>query len=310
MQKVNYDPPGERPYVIGPHKPPVATVGSGETFEVKTLDAFEDKVNSPDQDITKLVSVPYVNPVTGPIFVDGAEKGDTLAVRIESIRITRDYGVSALIPEFGGLVATTLTRTLNEPLPPRIMIHPIRDGLIAFNDEPGIHRIPVEPFYGTMGVSPEVESISTLSPGFHGGNMDAPEVCPGNTVYFPVNVPGALLYLGDGHATQGDGEVCGVAVEVPAVGVLTIKVIKEKTIHTPRAENGEYLMSFGSARPMEDAARIAYTDLLLWLEADYGLDRLVGYQLASQVGRVRLANMVDTLYTIVAKFPKKYLATR
>ena len=110
--------------MISPHKAPIATVRSGETFKVATLDAFEDKVSSPDQDITQLVSVPYVNPVTGPIFVEGAEKGDTLAVRIESIRITRDYGVSALIPEFGGLVATILTRTLNEPLPPRIMIHP------------------------------------------------------------------------------------------------------------------------------------------------------------------------------------------
>jgi acetamidase/formamidase len=89
--------------------------------------------------------------------------------------------------------------------------------------------------------------------------------------------------------------------------VLTIDVIKGRTISTPRAENEDYLMSFGSARPMEDAARIAYHDLLVWAEEEYGLDRLLGYQLASQVGRVRLANMVDTLYTIVAKFPKRYL---
>jgi len=101
MQTINYDPPGERPYVIGPKKTPVATVRSGETFKVTTLDAFEDKANSPDQDITQLVSVPYVNPVTGPIFVEGADKGDTLAVRIESIRITRDYGVSAIPSPLG-----------------------------------------------------------------------------------------------------------------------------------------------------------------------------------------------------------------
>ena len=89
-----------------------------------------------------------------------------------------------------------------------------------------------------------MESVSTLSPGFHGGNMDAPEVCPGNTVYFPVNVPGALLYLGHGHAAQGDGEVCGVAVEVPTEGVPTIEMIKGRTITTPRADNEQYLMSF------------------------------------------------------------------
>jgi len=122
-----------------------------------------------------------------------------------------------------------------------------------------------------------------------------------------VNVPGALLYVGDGHAAQGDGEVCGVAIEVPTEGVLTVEVVKSRQLATPRVENGQWLMSIGSARPMEEAARIAFYDLLLWLEADHGIERLTGYQLASQVARVRLANVVDTLYTMVAKFPKEYL---
>jgi acetamidase/formamidase len=307
MRTIHYDPPGERAYVIGPHKPPVARVKRGETFAIDTLDAYGNKVTSAEQDITKLVSVPYVNPVTGPVYVEGAEKGDTLAVKIESITITREYGVSAIMPEFGGLCATNLTRTLNPPLPARLMIHPIRDGFITFDERWRIACIPAEPFYGTMGVSPETEAISTLSPGPHGGNMDAADICPGNTIFFPVNVSGALLYVGDGHAAQGDGEVCGVAVEVPTRGVLTVEVMKGRKLETPRVESSEYLMSVGSARPMEDAARIAFHDLLMWLETDYGLDRLVGYQLASQVARVRLANMVDTLYTVVAKFPKRYL---
>ena len=137
--------------------------------------------------------------------------------------------------------------------------------------------------------------------------MDAADICPGNTVYLPVHHKGALLYLGDGHAAQGDAEVCGSAVEIPTTGTLTVDVIKGKATPTPRVENDEYLMSIGSARPMEDAARIAFYDLVTWLSADYGFDRIAVYQLCSQVARVRLANMVDTLYSVVAKFPKRYL---
>ena len=299
--------PGDWSYVIGPYKGPVATVTPGETFAVETVDAFENKIDSPDADITRLIQLPYVNPLTGPIFVDGAEKGDTLAVTLGPIEVTRDSGVSALIPEFGGLCATVFTRTLNEPLPPRVMINPISDGEITFSEELDIAKIPYQPFYGTIGTAPELEAISSLAPGFHGGNMDAADVCPGNTLFLPVNVPGALLHLGDGHAAQGDAEVCGVATEIPTRGSLTVDVIKDKTIGTPRIESDEYIMTVGSARPMEDAARIAFYELVMWLEADYGIERLTAYQLCSQVANVRLANMVDILYSVVAKFPKRYL---
>ncbi len=299
--------PGDWAYVIGPYKDPVATVAPGETFAVETVDAFGNKIDSPKADITKLIQLPYVNPLTGPIYVEGAEKGDTLAVTLGPIEVTRDYGVSALIPEFGGLCATVFTRTLNDPLPPRVMIHPIRDGQITFSDELDIPTIPYEPFYGTIGTAPELEAISSLAPGVHGGNMDAADVRPGNTIYLPVNVPGAMLYVGDGHAAQGDAEVCGVAVEVPTRGTMSVRVIKEKVIGTPRIDSEDYIMTVGSARPMEDAARIAFYELVMWLEADYGIERLTAYQLCSQVARVRLANMVDILYSIVAKFPKRYL---
>ena len=119
MQTVTNEP-GHWSYVIGPYNDPVASVTPGETFAVETADAFENKVDSADADITSLVRLPYVNPVVGPIFVEGAEKGDTLVVSIESIGVTRDFGVSALIPEFGGLCGTTFTRTLNPPLPPTL----------------------------------------------------------------------------------------------------------------------------------------------------------------------------------------------
>ena len=298
---------GEWAYVIGPYAAPVASVVDGETFVVETADAFENRIDSPKADIAKLIVLPYVNPLAGPIYVEGAEKGDTLAVALHSIEATRDYGVSALIPEFGGLCSTVFTRTLNKPLPPRVMIHPIRDGEITFSEQLDIPRIPFEPFYGTIGTAPELEAISSLAPGFHGGNMDAADVCPGNTVYLPVNVPGALLHVGDGHAAQGDAEVCGVATEIPTRGTMTVEVIKGRAIATPRVESADYIMTVGSARPMEDAARIAFYELVMWLEADYGLERLTAYQLCSQVARVRLANMVDILYSVVAKFPKRYL---
>ena len=298
---------GDWSYVIGPYREPVATVSPGETFAVETADAFENKLDSPSADVTRLIQLPYVNPVAGPIFVQGAEKGDTLAVTVRSIEVTRAYGVSALIPEFGGLCATLFTRTLNPPLPPRVMLHPIADGLITFSEDLDIAPIPCEPMYGTIGTAPEVEAVSTLAPGFHGGNMDAADICPGNTVFLPVKVDGALLYVGDGHAAQGDAEVCGVAVEVPTRGTLTVELVKGRAIGTPRVESDEYIMAIGSARPMEDAARIAFYELVMWLEADYGIERLTAYQLCSQVARVRMANMVDTLYSIVAKFPKVYL---
>ena len=310
MQHIAPPPTKKLAWVIGPYQEPIATVKPGETFQVSTLDAFGNKIESAKADLKKVITLPYVNPCTGPIYVEGAEPGDTLSVRIGDIGITRDYAVSCIIPEFGGLCGTVFTRVLNEPLEQRILIQRITKQGIIHDARLKIPPIPVEPFYGTIGTSPAVEAISTLSPGFHGGNMDAADVCPGNTVYLPVNVKGALLFIGDGHAAQGDAEVCGVAAEVPTTGTLTVDLIKRKAVGTPRIENDEFLMSVGSARPMEDAARIAFYDLVTWLAADYGFDRMSAYQLCSQVARVRVANMVDILYTIVAKFPKRYLPER
>ncbi|MCH2306389.1 MAG: acetamidase/formamidase family protein [SAR202 cluster bacterium] len=309
MQIINNKIEGSA-YVIGPYKNPVANVKSGEIFQIQTLDAFGNKVDSSTSDITKLIQMPFVNPLVGPIYIEGAQKGDSLAVTIISIETSRDYGVSAIIPEFGGLCATPLTRTLNEPLPPKVMIHPIKDNSITFSTDLNIPPIPYEPFYGTIGTSPELEAISSLSPGSHGGNMDAADVCPGNTIILPVNVEGGFLYIGDGHAAQGDAEICGVATEIPTTGTLKVDLVKQLSLTNPRVESDEFIMTIGSARPMEDAARIAFYELIMWLESDYGIEKLVAYQLCSQVARVRLANMVDTLYSVVAKFPKKYLPNK
>ncbi|PZC51275.1 MAG: Acetamidase/formamidase [Chloroflexi bacterium] len=294
-------------YVMGPYQDPIARVSPGETFQVSTKDAYGDRIVSANVRLEDVIQMPFVNPCTGPIFVEGAEAGDTLVVHIKDISIPRDFGASIIAPNFGGVCGTVWTRVLNEPLETRILIHPITPDGVIYDENLDISPIPIEPFYGTIGTAPLMEAISTLSPGFHGGNMDAADICPGNTVYLPVHHPGALLYLGDGHAAQGDAEVCGSAIEIPTTGTFSVEVIKGRATPTPRVENDEYLMSIGSARPMEDAARIAFYDLITWLSEEYGFDRMSVYQLCSHVARVRVANMVDTLYSIVAKFPKRYL---
>jgi acetamidase/formamidase len=247
---------------------------------------------------------PYLNPQTGPIYVDGAEPGDTLAVKIESIEPTRDWAVSCTIPHFGGLTSTPFTATLQAPLAERVWIYRRTESGFAYRDR---WEIPWAPFFGTIGTAPHIEAIGSLSPGAHGGNMDVPDVCPGNTVYLPVHHPGALFHAGDAHAAQGQGELCGVALEIAAKGVLTFDVIKGKAITWPRIASADRIMTVGSAKPMEDAARIAYSELVKLLVADYGFDLLDAYQLLTQAGGLYVGNMVDTVYSLVASCPKRYL---
>jgi acetamidase/formamidase len=168
-------------------------------------------------------------------------------------------------------------------------------------------EIPWAPFFGTIGTAPKIEALSALSPGDHGGNMDVPDVTIGNTVYLPVQHPGALFYIGDCHGAQGQGELCGVALEISAKGTFTFDVIKGKAIQWPRIESPDAIMVVGSARPMEDAARIAYGSLIDWMVTDYGWDMLDAYQLLTQIGGCYVGNMVDTTYSMVASCPNRYL---
>lgn len=291
-------------YVFSPYAAPVATVSSGDVVDIYTEDAFESRVQSEADLPTQVLNFPYLNPQTGPIYIEGARKGDTLAIEILEIEPTRDFVVSAFIPDFGGLTATTQTALLNEPLPERVFIYPLRDDAVELS---GGRRVPYEPFLGTIATSPEIEAIGALVPGPFGGNMDVADTCPGNIVRLPVSVDGALFYTGDAHAAQGDGELCGVACEMTARVRLRITVESGRTISWPRIESPRELMTVGSARPMEDAARIAWKELISWLEADYGIDRWEAYQLLTHVGRMRIGNMVDPLYSVVARIDKRYL---
>ena len=297
---------GKYHYVYGPYAKPVLTIKPGDIVVAETKDAFEGKIKKESDSPTALLNVPFLNPQCGPIAVEGAEKGDVLAVHIHSIkpRGSQPVGTTALIPEFGGLVGTTHTAVLNEPLPERVKKMEVTENGIKFNSR---ITLPYEPFIGTLGVSPEIEAVTSLQPDYWGGNMDLPDVAPGAIVYFPIHHQDAYLYLGDCHATQGDGELCGVAVEIASTTTVQVDLIKNWSIAWPRLENERFIMAIGSTRPMEDAARIAYRELINWLVSDYKWDKYEAYFFLTQAGRVRLGNMVDPKYTLGASILKSYL---
>ena len=195
-----------------------------------------------------------------------------------SPRGTQPIGTTALITEFGGLVATGSTALLNPPLPERVKKMEVTEQGIVFNKK---ITLPYEPFIGTLGVSPEIEAGPRSSPTTGAATWILPDVAPGAVVYFPVHHKDAYLYLGDCHATQGDGELC-VAVEMPSTTTVQVDLIKGWTIAWPRLENERFIMTIGSTRPMEDAARIAYRELIRWLVADYGFDEVEAYFLLTQ----------------------------
>jgi amidase len=300
--------PRDYSYVFNPYREPIVKVKPGERVTIHTDDAFESRITKKeDLPSRALATAKFLNPQTGPVFVEGAEPGDTLAVRIESIEPTRDFAVSVLIPNFGGLTSTNFTRTLQEPLPERVWIWDLVDGgTNLVNEELGV-KLSWEPFLGTLAVAPDLEAITALAPGPFGGNMDVPDVKPGNTVYLPVWNPGALVYTGDCHARQGQGELCGVAMEITSKVTVVFEVIRDRAIEWPRIESDDAIMVVGSARPMEDAARIANTELVLWLEQEHGYERWDAYQLLTQAGGLYVGNMVDTTYSLVASVAKEHL---
>ncbi len=294
---------GRYHYVYGPYATPVLHVEPGAVISAETHDAFEGRITKETDSPAAILNFPFLNPQNGPIHVAGAEKGDALAVHIRSIvpRGPQPCGTTCLIQEFGGLVATGATALLNQPLPEKVRkLHVTEDG-VRWNDR---ITLPYQPFIGTIGTSPEIEAISSLVPDYYGGNMDLPDVGVDSIIYLPVNAPGALLYLGDCHAAQGDGELCGVAVEHPTVTTVQVDLIKGWTLAWPRLETDTMLMCIGSARPMEDAVRIAYRELIRWLVKEYGFDEADAYLLLTQCGRVRLGNMVDPKYTLGASILK------
>jgi acetamidase/formamidase len=292
--------------------PPLARVSPGTVLEVWTEDCFAGMLARDASELPAACTPPHLNPQTGPFHVEGAEPGDTLAIHFVSIEPARDWAASTTVPLFGALTSTHLTATLQPPLPHRVWIWELdrvaRTCRFQAHDSDFTAVLPLEPMHGTVGVAPAAWEVrSALVPDAFGGNMDSPELRAGVTCYLGVNVEGALFSLGDGHARQGEGETCGVAAETAMNTVLVVDLIKGRACPWPRLESDTHLMSTGSARPLEDAFRIAQHDLVTWVSEEHGLSPLDAYQFLTQAVESPLANVCDPNYTSVAKVRKDYL---
>ena len=250
----------------------------------------------------------------GPFHIEGATPDDTLVVKILKIELNRDTAVSAVNP--GGISAVagdSRTRMLNDPLPRRRFewkLDRARNvGILELpNSASKRIELPLRPMLGRLAVAPQgEEEFGGLWPGNFGGNMDSPDAREGTTVYLPIFHEGALFYFGDVHALQGDGEIVGSGLETTANVTLQFDLIKGRRIRWPRMEDETDIMVAGSVRPLVDAFRIAHVELIEWLVEDYGFERMEAYQVVSQAGHARIANVVDPNYTVMAKFPKRLL---
>jgi amidase len=292
-------------YTLSPFHKPVVTVKPGESVVVETIDALCGAVTE-DSPLEKLLAegrLPdYFNPVSGPIYVKTARPGDILVVEIIDIKVGVK-GVTVNLPGFGGLTASYL----QENLPPRTKISHIENGIIHFPMENGrTAKIPVYPLIGTIGTAPPTEAQLSTKPDKHGGNMDCSDVTKGSRLSLPVFVDGALLYLGDVHAVQGDCEICGVAVETPSETIIKVDVVHSRSINWPRIATPNEILTICSSASLEHATKLAFTELVVWLTEDYGFDRMDAYLLCSQVAKARICQIVNERYTVAAKFPRRY----
>ena len=291
---------------------PVMRVRPGDVLDLFTEDAFGGRIRTTDDLPSRSIEYPFINPQTGPFFVEGAEPGDSLAIHLIDVQPARDWAVSTTVSLFGALTGTKFTPNLQPPLPERTWVYAVdrAAGEVTYRalDSDYSINLPLQPFLGTIGVAPAAgEARNVLVPEAFGGNMDTPEARTGTTIYLGVNVEGALFSIGDGHYTMGEGEVCGVAVEGAMNTRLTVDVIKGVASEWPRLEDDDSIMVAGSYRPLEDAFRIAHTQLILWIAAETGLSIMDTYQLVTQASRSPIANVCDANYTIVARMPKRFL---
>ncbi len=249
----------------------------------------------------------------GPFYIEGATTEDTLVIEILKVRPNHTIAAAQVSSSFGGLAGESRVRFLADPIGQRRYVWRLdREAMTGTTELPGSRMssitIDLQPMLGRLGVAPRgEEAFSGLWPGDFGGNMDAPEMREGTTVYLPIFHDGAYFYFGDGHARQGEGEVGGTGLETSMDVELRIDLIKGKAIDWPRFEDDEYIMVAGSARPLIDAFRLAHVELIEWMQEDYGFDRLDAYALLGQLAESTVANIVDPAYTVVAKFPKRYL---
>lgn len=274
-----------------------------------TEDCFDGAVKTAADLPSKVMPAGHDNPQTGPFFIEGAEPGDTVAIHVLKLEPARGYGVSSFGPGFGALVGTDQTAMLGPDFPETTWRYDLdttrgvarttaRDGKASW-------EVPMVPFLGCLGVAPAGGEVrTTIVPGNFGGNMDCPEVRPGNTVFLGVNSPGALLSFGDGHYAMGDGEIMGAAIEGAMNVEVYVEILKKRPTPIPRIENADEIMFVGSGRPLEDAARVAFKAMVGWVQHETGLSALDAYQFVSQNARAPIIQLVDPQYTVLVKIAK------
>lgn len=314
MRVIEFTPtPEQFAYTFG-GVAPVMRIAPGTALQLWSQDAFNFALRSTSDLSSQKVDLRFVNPQTGPFYVEGAEPGDTLAIHIVELTPARNFGASAAIPFFGGLTSTPVTSMLQEALPDTTWIYEVDSDrqMVGFQARHSDFELalPINTMLGTVGVAPGAQEVRTsLVPERFGGNMDSPEVRAGTTIFLGVNVDGALFSLGDGHYRQGEGESCGTAVEGAMNSLVIVDLIKGHAPAWPRLENDDFWMAVGSARPLEDSWRIGNVEMVRWLEELYGLHTMDAYQLLSQVALSPIANVVDANYSVVVKAPKSILPT-
>lgn len=274
--------------------PPRATIKPGETIRVESEDALSGQIR--DTGRRDKSKVPFSNPVAGPIVVEGAQRGDFLAVTIHEIH-PRDGQCST----YTG-APRQLTEWLGSDVPHGAHVCPIRNGFIHFNDK---IAIPYTPMLGCIGTAPDWGVPSTGPAGPHGGNMDLVEVAPGNTLFLPVFIPGAYLFLGDAHAAMGHGELSATGLEMAAQTTITVDILRGSPLSGVRVDAPDFLMTVGTQGTIERAIAEAYSRLILWMEADYGWNRWEAYDLLTHVGTISVGHY--TSGTVGTKIEKRYL---
>jgi acetamidase/formamidase len=310
-----------RKYAFDWEDEPLLRVCCGESFEVETYDASTGYFRSPAD---KAVPArrpgfdkypPLANPIGGPVYLEGAERGDTLVVHIEDI-VVADYSWIAIGPRRGPLGESTRWPELSGDYTTKIFRHTpgpsgtTRDGTLHFSER---LAWPITPFIGTLGVAPDREVTTSLDgQGEWGGNLDIRDVAPGNRLFLPVYHAGALFYLGDVHASQGDTEFTGTAAETMATVRVRLDLIKGKRVPWLRIEKPQALVSVYAFRPLEVAVETATVNLMDWLIKDYGFTPVDAYCLVStcpdfRINVYQMCKLARLNYVAGAEIPKRYL---
>lgn len=292
---------------IGSHEP-VLHIKPGDTVVTTTVDAR-------GQDVTGKQITERGNPMTGPFYINGAEPGDMLVVHLDKLTPSRTYGWTAKAIA-ANVVDPGYVRQLpwwDDPAQRLASWHvDVNNWTATLVDPPdtklGKLVLPLNPMVGCFGVAPAGgQAISTATSAEHGGNMDYNGFVQGVTVYFPVFAPGALFHIGDGHAVQGDGEIVGTGIEISFDVQFTVDLLKGKRSGWPRGENSEFIFTCGNARPLDQCVQHATTEMVQWLQQDYGLDAVGAHILMGQTVKYELGNIFDPAYTMVCKMPKSVL---